>query len=526
MIDLGGADGANTLGLTDNELDGIFAGILSIGDSFTGRISFVSGIAPAGVNQLELRSGLADIQDNHVGTDVTVARLAMSAGTGIGITGASTGIDTDVALIEARTFSGGMNIGNVGAVVVGGVTSGLAGLSVGDSGDLRLTAGGTIELAETVSGGTSSGNVFLTANGAGADVTGQVDVDAILAPSGSITVAAGQDIRFGASGLSGQDSDVLAKGSITLSAGRDIVLDGSAQVVSDIVNTGSGGSVTATAGRNIDVGGSFAGIIAAGDGGGNVTLTTGVDGVLTVSGIGFNPNVSSQSGDVIVNADRIAIANISTIAAAHSVTLQPVSSAWGVNLGSATDVAAGTLELSDAELDRVFAPTLRVGSTAAAGNLTVSSAITADDYDTLSLRTGGAIIDGAAGIAADITVTNLALRAGAGIGHADFLDVDVSNLAFSNSVIGDVNLPNTFGLTLAAVDGLTASSNAGGAAQVLSGGPLTVATNVTASGFLNLFAQEDASSSDNVTILAGTTVRSTGGTVQLAAGDHVVAQAG
>src|SRR5262245_56743437 len=98
MIDLGGADGANTLGLTDTELDGISAGVLSIGGSFTGRISFVSGIAPAGVNQLELQTG-ADIQDNHAGSDVAVARLALQAGTGIGVTGASTQLDTDVALI-------------------------------------------------------------------------------------------------------------------------------------------------------------------------------------------------------------------------------------------------------------------------------------------------------------------------------------------------------------------------------------------------------------------------------------------
>jgi hypothetical protein len=103
-IAVGGADGSNTLGLTDTELDGISAGTLRIGDEADNRISFVSGIAPAGVNQLELFTR-ADIQDNHVGTDVTVARLVMNAGTGIGVTGASTGIDTDVSVIEAETIT-------------------------------------------------------------------------------------------------------------------------------------------------------------------------------------------------------------------------------------------------------------------------------------------------------------------------------------------------------------------------------------------------------------------------------------
>ena len=40
LIDLGGADTANTLGLTDAELDGITAGSLRIGDFNSGRISF------------------------------------------------------------------------------------------------------------------------------------------------------------------------------------------------------------------------------------------------------------------------------------------------------------------------------------------------------------------------------------------------------------------------------------------------------------------------------------------------------
>src|SRR5262245_51122699 len=43
LLDLGGADGANTLGLTDSELDGITAGILRISDAGSGRISITDG---------------------------------------------------------------------------------------------------------------------------------------------------------------------------------------------------------------------------------------------------------------------------------------------------------------------------------------------------------------------------------------------------------------------------------------------------------------------------------------------------
>jgi trimeric autotransporter adhesin len=530
-IALGGADGANTVGLTDTELDGISANALRIGDPSSGTISFVSQIAPAGVNQLELHSGLADIQDNHAGTDVTVARLTMNAFTGIGVAGTSGGIDTDVALIEAETAFGGMNISNVGAVSVGGVTDNLLGLWVSQSGDLSLTAGGAIDLADrngaaVLHGGTVSGNVFLTASGAAADITRADFAPAIMAQGGSITVTAGRDIVL-ATGSFHPDTDVLANDSVTLSAGRDIVLGGSADIVSDAFDHDTGGDVTAIAGRNISLSG-FATIAADGDAGGNVTVTTGADGRLTVGSLGLaGRTVYSNSGDLTINADRLAISNSSDIAAAHSVTLQSASSAWAINLGSFTDTAAGTLELSDTELDRISTPTLRIGSTAMTGDLTVSSQITAQNYDTLSLRTGGGIVDGIAGQANNITVDNLALHAASGIGHSDYINLAVSNLAFDNSGTRDVNLTNASGLTLAAVDGLAASSNAGGFAQVIAHGALTVATNVTTSGgLINLIAEEASGPSDNVTVLAGTTVQSPNGAIQLGAGDDVVVQAG
>jgi hypothetical protein len=286
-------------------------------------------------------------------------------------------------------------------------------------------------------------------------------VDAITAQAGNITVTAGRDILFGTAVVN-QSNDVVANGSITLSAGRDILIGGYADVVSDIFGNDTDGGVTATAGRDITLGGSDASIGAGGQAGADLTLTTGAGGRLTVGSLLVNP-VFSSSGDTTINADRVTLAGIADIVGGQSVTLQPVSSAWAVNFGSTTDIAAGTLELSDAELDSIFTPILRVGSTAMTGNITVTSQIASDgDYQTLSLRTGGGIVDGTAGEQADIIVDNLALRAASGIGHSNFLEIDVSNLAFNNSGTGDANLINASGLTLAAVDGLAASSNAGG----------------------------------------------------------------
>ena len=176
----------------------------------------------------------------------------------------------------------------------------------------------------------------------------------------------------------------------------------------------------------------------------------------------------SNSGDVTVNADRVVIFPTSGISApgpGQSVTIQPVSTPWAINLGSTTDGAPTALELADVELDRIFAPTIRIGSTSNPGDITVSSPITlAGGTTTLSLRTGGAIVDGTAGEQTDITVDNLALRTGAG--SSGTLDVAVSNLAFNNSGMGNIFINDAGSLTLGGVDGLASSSNAGGDAEV------------------------------------------------------------
>ena len=158
----------------------------------------------------------------------------------------------------------------------------------------------------------------------------------------------------------------------------------------------------------------------------------------------------------------------SRLAPRHSVTIQPVSTAWAVDLGSPTDGGASVLELSDAELDRIFTgiaadrPYLEYR-----GHDDQQPDCSPQQHRALSLSTGGGIVDGTAGQQADITVNSLALQAGAGIGSSDVLDVAVSNLAFNNSGAGNVAISNAGVLALSAVDGVPSSSNAVGVAQVV-----------------------------------------------------------
>jgi hypothetical protein len=300
LINLGGPDAANTLGLTDGELDNVTAGVVRVGNADAGSISITDAISPFATNQLELVTG-ASILDMHGGPDLTVTRLGMVAGDGIGV---SETVETAVSNLEATTDTGGIAILNAGPLTIGGVNSTLAGISVATSGDISISANGTITLADTdgfenVRGGSISGNVNLTAATGTSDVRSTVDADAITAPGGDITVIAGRDILFGTGGTD-FDNDVRASGSIVFNAAQDITIDGFSDIASDDFGLNSGGGVVFQAGRNINFTANFgddASVGANGNAGGDVLLITGANGILTLSAP-FSDAVFSTSGGV------------------------------------------------------------------------------------------------------------------------------------------------------------------------------------------------------------------------------------
>ena len=59
-------------------------------------------------------------------------------------------------------------------------------------------------------------------------------------------------------------------------------------------------------------------------------------------------------------ADRMALAG-GTASAGAAVRLGTATPGSAIDLGAQTDVAAGTLELSDAELDTISAPIVSIG---------------------------------------------------------------------------------------------------------------------------------------------------------------------
>jgi Ca2+-binding RTX toxin-like protein len=530
LIDVGGGDGVNKLGLADPELDGITAGAIVIGNSTAGNLSVTATIAPAGSSTLILRSGGTITQT--AGSALLMPNLGTQAGTGVVLDS----FGNSFTNVEAETDTGGITVLHAGALTIGGVSGELTGLLVNTSGNIGVTNFGTITLADSngtamVQGGSISGNVTLIANGATADVTSTVNLHAITASRGDIAISAGQDILFGTAGTN-FNNNVVASGSVILSAGRDVTIDGLADVTADDFGNSSGGGVTITAGRDINVTnltGAGATIGVSGNAGGDVTLTTGTDGFLRLTSPLPNA-VFSNAGDVTANADRVAISASSGVTASNGiVTIQPVSGGRLIDLGSIGDAAVNSLQLSDAELDRIFTPILRAGN-ATAGNITVSASIAAvtGSYGTLSLSTGGGILDGTGTEQADLTVNSLALRSANGIGAADDLDTAVSLLAFNNT-IGAVNIVNTGPLTIGSVDGLASSSNTGTTTSITTTSPLTFAANVATTADSTYTAGETSdppTAADDLTIGNGVVVSVTAGSLALRAGDDIILQSG
>jgi hypothetical protein len=158
-VDLGSTtdSAANTLELSDAELDTITAGTLQLGTQAPGLYSFSGEISPAHVAKLVAASAFAGskISDNHPGNDVTVPSLSLQAVDGIGATGSDGPLDTTVASLDLESSTGGIQVANTGDV-------GLAARET-TSGPVSVTAASKVTLTGPVS--SAAGDVTLEADG-------------------------------------------------------------------------------------------------------------------------------------------------------------------------------------------------------------------------------------------------------------------------------------------------------------------------------------------------------------------------
>jgi len=220
---------------------------------------------------------------------------------------------------------------------------------------------------------------------------------------------------------------------------------------------------------------------------------------------------STSDATIILSGDRIDIGG--TIVTKDDVWIRPFTSGLAIDVGSSTDSAAATLEISAAELQRIDAGAIEVGR-ANAGDLKVTSAIALTSVGTLTLTTGGDLTVGG-------PITN---TVGAGeIGAIELIagkDIYIGNDIVGNG--GTVDLlvnANTKGGGGGITIGRFTGTPPGGA--TMTGAPVTL--NVTGDVDLGGGTAGDGSDyavglnsfdSAGVALLAGTTIVA-GGTVTI-----------
>lgn len=496
------------------------------------------------------------------GVVVTAGRLGMTAGQGIG---SSDPVYTDVRQLEAQATTGGIFINNTGDLTIGGVTDALTGLHAGTSGDIVLTNAGAITLSDTdgtatVRGGDTSGNVSLTASGADSDITSPVNHHAVSAPSGSITLVAGRDIALGAAGED-FDNEVRADSHIGLTAGRTITVAGITSVVADGFNNQTGGpmslradEMTFGAAASLDAG---AGVVSLQPATGNRTVDLGTEtdgalgltdeeldrittGILRVSSltgpieitaaISGSSSLSLGSGSTITDTDDGSLSGFSLQASSgEGVTLDnpanDLASVAGTVLNTGGFVVVNGGSISVGSVDSVHGITTVDGDirlTAVGGDLRLQQPVRAATPDRLVALSAGGWIFSPEGGEDLVVASQLALTAGDRIGSdLGALNTRVDRLAFS-STTGPVYISNSRALTIAAVDTLTASVNSGLSTTLSAVGPLIFAVNTTSAGSLVAASLDQATAGDDILVNPGVTLASTGGDVELRAGDTVI----
>ena len=329
----------------------------------TGRVILVS------------QGGIVEGADADADADIVAGGLVLIAGTGIGTP--DNAIETRVAALEARTSSGGLTLTNSGDLRIGEILFDVEGVRIG-SGDMILRNLGTITISDTITNRyiieSGSGNVTLIAEGYESDILSAPDIPdepGIRLFDGDLLLRAGRDIVLGISG--GGDIEVV--GEVRMQAGRDVSLLPYAFLSSGSMSAGVPGLLEINAGRDINIS-NFSFAV------GEIRLTTGLGGALT-----FGGDFSLFSyANITANADRILISPDFDIQSGGTVTLAPVEPGRPINIGSTSD-SAFALELSDAELDRVIAPQLNIGSLEA-GRVTLTGLVGPQNVLDVAFRSG------------------------------------------------------------------------------------------------------------------------------------------
>lgn len=178
------------------------------------------------------------------------------------------------------------------------------------------------------------------------------------------------------------------------------------------------------------------------------------------------------TGTVTLSADAMDVSGTMS-SASGIVALRPRTAGRLVNLGSED---ASSLSLTDAELDKITAGTLRLGSSDA-GATTITAALTPLNAGTLSLLSGGTVSQSGAGA---VTVTNLRVDAGGAVSLSSNANAVTTFAAATSN--DDLAFRDDGGFAIGTVDGTSGLSIGTGTATLTSTGTVTQSQGVVAQG--------------------------------------------
>jgi hypothetical protein len=534
-------DTAGTDAIKVQGLDSAFNANLTITAKTSDTVTFQTNATDLDSGDLDVTAGTI-VLDEDVTTSGDATLNATTAGISNGAwTLTATDLDasaisgiqlnTDVATISAGVSgAGGISIDEADGVTLTSVTT--------NNGPITVEAGGAIEVDEVsapgntvtldAAGAITDGNVgnlnvtaaLLDAT-AGGGIELDTDVDEIEA------TAAGAIVLREANGVI-LTSVVTADGPITITAAGTVeavwVISSTDDDDNDItISTTSGDIVvdTITAGA-----GAYADVFLTASAGKicePLLITTVTGDVLTLTaatGIDLNTIANSIEAETTGEGDIV-------IREADAVTLTSVETTNGTIEIDAGGTITAELVTAGGTGDVMLTATASEGDD---GDIALGVITAADD--TVLLQAAGAITG--VGSGNNVTASQLAMVADAGIGSGDALETAVSTLAAHNSASGNIQVANNVGglLTIGSVTlpgtSVTLSGVINdapdGTVVVTNASPVTVAKDVSADGDVTIEATDTPDSGDNLTVETAAVV--SGDNIYLRAGDDLLIDAG
>ncbi len=457
-INLGAADSAGVLGLTDAELDRVTAPLLQIGVT-AGSIDIIvsAAISPANASTLRLIS-TGSITATGSGS-ITVANLAVTSKNAVTLGGAN-----NVSVLAGQVTTSGQNFAFTDATGFAvGTVDGIVGITVPPATAIILNAG---PVTQQAGAGLHAGFLSLLGTGPFTLTEPTNDIATIGANIGGVlNYVDVNDLFVGL--VATTNGIVTSNDNVSLTT-----IDGDIHVTDQRsgadINTGGGATVTLTAGS-----------------------AAGQDRSLILD---VNAGVTGTGGITFI-ADHMSL-GAAINAGVQLATLRPFELATSIDLGGAD--AATKLGLTDAELDFITADTLKIGRTVGTP-IFVSGAISPANTTTLSLLSATNITEGVAG---SVQIANLAI-VGNGV-----------NLGSATNQVGTIagSAPGSFttaflvsssvALTVGTVDGIFGITTASGGV-ILTADTITLNEVIMASGAVALKAATAARTTNLGTKSAG-----------------------